>query len=253
MKKQIYILIVGIAFWACTGKKGEVGPQGDVGDKGPTGAAGQVGAKGPTGDQGKTGSAGIIGEVGSKGATPSANVYYSDWVDFDVWGKLSSEPVFYNSYKANKTSVLSIIPNPDKLTLTTFSTLGSYSVYHDNSKEITGTLFIFYSLISPSTKEQVIFNKDYQDGTFAASSSSFSGLWDIDTNLKTTPKIAQTLYVDFAKSKYSSTEDFLSILQNMKGKTRYIYIPIGMPAKNGRKISELKTYDDIINAYNIPR
>ncbi|SDD91761.1 Collagen triple helix repeat-containing protein [Mucilaginibacter pineti] len=67
MKKVTYLLsmLIVVALFTASCKKGDVGPQGDKGD---TGAAGVKGATG------------AAGEDGVKGATGTANVIYSDWL-----------------------------------------------------------------------------------------------------------------------------------------------------------------------------
>lgn len=252
MKKIIYTIIVMSLLTACTGEKGDVGPQGDQGTKGAVGVAGQVGGQGATGDKGPTGAAGGQGAAGSQGSTPAASVTSSDWTDLGAWDNSSSSAIFYYMYKTtSKNITLSLIPNSDKLSLSTFSTLGSYSVNHTVTKEVVGTLYVFYSLLTPEN-EQVIFSEDFENGTFSAFDSSISGLFDIDANLKTTPRIAQQLNISFAESKYKPADNLKTVLQNMKAKVRHIYVPLGIPSKNGRKAADIKTYQELIEAYNIP-
>ncbi len=252
MKKIIYILIA-YSIFACTGEKGDIGPAGDTGDKGATGAAGQVGAKGATGDKGATGVSGPVGATGDKGVTPSVNVSFSDWINLDTWVKFSSEPLFYNSFKTSQSIALSFLPSTDRLSISPFSTLSTYVVSKSSTNEVTGTLYVFYSLVHPTTKEQVIFNEYYRDSGLDISDSSYAGLFYTDSNLNTIPKFLQILYLDFSKNKYAATENFPTILKNMNAKIRFIYIPVGLPAKNGRAVGAKISYDDLVNAYNIPR
>ncbi len=252
MKKIIYIL-VAFSIFACTGEKGDIGPAGDTGDKGATGAAGQVGAKGATGDKGPMGVSGPVGPTGDKGATPSVNVSFSDWINLETWGRFSSDQIFYNSFKTSKSITLSFLPNRDKMSLSTSSTLGTYVVSNRATKEVVGTIYVFYSFTHPSTKEQVIFNEYYQDGALNFEDYSFSGFNVYDSNLNSTPTFSQILYLDFTKNIYPATADFPTILKNIDAKIRFIYIPIGLPAKNGRVVGTKISYDDLIDAYNIPR
>ncbi|OYU65312.1 MAG: hypothetical protein CFE22_14550 [Cytophagaceae bacterium BCCC1] len=252
MKKILLILIIA-SIEACTGEKGEIGPQGETGAKGPTGTSGQIGQKGPTGDKGATGEIGVQGETGLTGVTPSVKAYFSDWIEIDSWGKLSSDPIFYNSYKSSsKTLVLSFIPNPDRLTISTFSSLGVYNVTHIETKEIVGSLYVFNSVNTPNNG-QVIFPINYSDDDISLFDDSFAGLFAISADLKTTPKMYHQIYVDFSKEKYKSTDDFVAKLKEMKSKVRYIFIPAGLPAKNGRIYTSFKTYNELIDVYNIPR
>jgi len=253
MKKIVLSAILAISFIACSGEKGDVGPQGDVGAKGTIGTSGQTGAQGATGDKGPTGAGGSQGATGNQGPTPALGATFSDWADLGAWDNVSSSATFYYNHRtATKSFVLSLIPNPDKLTISTFSTLGSYAVYHTTTREVVGTLYSFYSLITPEN-QQVVFNNDFNNGTFKAYDLSISGLFEIDANLKTTPKILQQLYVSFTESKYKPTDDLKAVLQNMKAKIRFIYIPLGLPAKNGRQSADIKNYEELIKAYNIPR
>jgi hypothetical protein len=252
MKIILHILIIA-SIAACTGEKGEIGPQGETGAKGATGTSGQVGPKGQTGEKGATGDTGNQGETGLTGVTPSVKAYFSDWIEIDSWGKFSSDPLFYNSYKSSsKEIVLSFIPNPDKLNLSTFNSLGVFTVTHHVTKEIVGSLYVFNSVNTPNNG-QVVFPIYYSDDDISISDNSFAGLWSFFPDLKTTPKLYHRIYVDFSKEKYKSIDDFDAKLKEMKSKVRYIFIPTGLPAKNGRIDSSFKTYNELIEAYNIPR
>jgi hypothetical protein len=81
MKKTNYLLLmlISVALFTTSCKKGDDGPQGAQGDKGDTGAAGATGIAGATGPKGATGAAGPAGATGATGATGTANVIYSNW------------------------------------------------------------------------------------------------------------------------------------------------------------------------------
>lgn len=94
MKKTIVYLcaiIFVFSFTSC-GKDGDLGPEGKQGIEGTKGDRGELGAKGdrgddgkegPKGDRGERGEAGPRGERGESGKDGAANVFSSDWIDYD--------------------------------------------------------------------------------------------------------------------------------------------------------------------------
>lgn len=63
------IIVLGIAFAACSGSDGPVGEQGATGPAGIAGERGEPGPAGPAGDRGEPGQAAAQGEPGPKGAS----------------------------------------------------------------------------------------------------------------------------------------------------------------------------------------
>ena len=232
---------------SCKGEKGDIGPQGDPGAKGATGAAGTVGSAGATGDKGATGVVGTPGAAGEKGATPAVNVIFSDWDNMATW-KVSSGNKF--NYTSAKSYTLSLLPNSENLLLSFTSSLGAYTVRDTKTKEPVGSFYVYYSTTNPA-KQEVIFSEGYNYGTFQMSdnSSTFFGI----LNQKTVPTLESDLSVNFSPNNYKDTDNFLALLADMKTKIRFIYIPIGMPAKSGRKISSSPTYQELTETYGIPK
>ena len=246
MKFFIYTLII-VAFTACKGEKGDVGPIGDTGVKGAVGTAGQTGATGSTGGTGATGNTGDQGLPGDKGAIPAVNIIFSDWDNLNTWQVSSSSKFIYSNLKNYN---LTMLPNSDKLLLDYFSTLGSYVVRDATTKEPVGSFYVYYSITNPS-KEEFIFSEMYDFGSFQITDRSHAFFNLI--GLKIVPELDSKLIITFSTNTYKDTDNFSGIISSMKPKVRFIYIPIGLPAKNGRKAAGFKTYQELAEAYNIPQ
>lgn len=246
IKFFIYTLII-VAFAACKGEKGDVGPIGDTGAKGAVGAAGQAGSTGATGATGATGNTGDQGLPGDKGATPAVNIIFSDWDNLNTWQVSSSSKFIYTNLKNYN---LTMLPNYEKLALDYFSTLDSRVVRDATTKEPVGSFYVYYSIINPA-KEEFIFSEKYDYGSFLITDGS-TVFFNI-VGLKTVPEFDSKLTITFSSNNYKDTDNFSGIISSMKPKVRFVYIPIGLPAKNGRKAADFKTYQELAEAYNIPQ
>ena len=66
------------------GPEGPQGPQGEQGPRGETGPRGEQGARGLQGPQGEQGPQGPLGPQGVQGEPGTANVIYSEWINFNL-------------------------------------------------------------------------------------------------------------------------------------------------------------------------
>ncbi len=246
MKNLIYLLLI-VVLASCKGEKGDIGPIGDTGAKGTTGAAGTVGSAGAAGDKGATGVVGATGTTGDKGTTPAVSVIFTDWDNITSW-KVTSGSKF--NYTTAKSYNLTLLPNSENLLLNFTSLSGAYTVRDTKTKEPVGSFYVYFSITNPA-KQEVIFSEDYNYGTFQISdnSSTFFGI----LNQKTVPTLENELNVNFSPNNYKDSDNFLALLADMKTKIRFIFIPIGMPAKAGRKLTVSPSYQELLEAYNIPK
>ncbi len=117
--KPLLILLFPVVLLSCKGPQGEPGPQGakgETGTQGPAGAQGNTGAAGPAGPQGNTGAAGTPGlqgpagpqgdsgpqgpqgpagpqgATGAQGPAGTANVIYSEWINWTTgWTRVTNQ------------------------------------------------------------------------------------------------------------------------------------------------------------------
>ena len=77
--KHLFLSLIIIFTFSCSGEKGEIGPKGDPGQNGIDGTDGSNGTDGTNGIDGQDGSDGQDGTNGTDGQDGNANVFSSDW------------------------------------------------------------------------------------------------------------------------------------------------------------------------------
>ena len=255
MKNYFFILFSLILLQSCIGDPGAIGPQGDIGDKGPTGAPGKPGTQGPTGSTGATGALGAPGNQGPQGTTPSAHVHFSPWDDLAPWRGSTTSPSDKFQFRTSKFISLNFLPNATQLAIKLnannagMSSLGSFVITNRTTNEVAGSLYIFNQIKLPSEKDPIIFNFTYTNGNLTIedlSSGSFS------SSLDNIPMIFSFLEGSILKNNLSAQTEALDFFQKLNAKQRFIFIPIGLPAANGRTRQSFTSYQELIQAYRIP-
>lgn len=255
MKNYIYTLFTLIFLSSCTGDQGPIGPQGDRGDKGATGAAGQPGTQGPTGPTGATGAPGSAGNQGPQGTTPAAKVYFSNWDNVSPWISITSFSPDEFEFSSSKFITLNFLPNAAQLAIIRntndfgFSSLGSFVVANRTTNEVAGSLYIFNQIKLPSEKDPIVFNFAYTNGNLTIEDLSFVVL---SSSVDNTPRILSSLNGSILKNTLPVETEAFDFFQKLNAKQRFIFIPIGLPAANGRTRQSFTSYQELIQAYRIP-
>ena len=261
MKNSLYILLISIGISSCAGEKGDVGPIGNSGAAGTTGAAGTAGGTGTTGATGATGATGTTGGKGATGATGTTGetgatgdpatiktVTYTDWVSFSDW-KVNPNVSTTYGYFSQKQVLLTNIPNYSKTSVSFFSDQGVFLVTSDVTKEIVGSLYYFHSIDPEANGSQIVFSDGYGNGKIVVNNTNH-GLFTVQS-LVIVPTIEGTLGIQFSKSQYVSTFDFLGQIKKMNPRIRAVFIPIDL-IKGGRISAEPMSYEEVVRRYNIP-
>lgn len=255
MKNYLYTFITLIILSSCTGDQGPIGPQGDAGDKGPTGTAGQPGPTGPTGPVGATGAAGAPGNPGPQGTTPNAQMYYTNWENVGQWRNSTFIAPDKFDFSTSTFRELAFLPNANQLVLDknvitiSEAVLGSFIVRNTITGEITGSLYVFNQIKLPTEKDPIVFNGSFSNGVLTCNDESGKYTNSLINNL---PQLFYFLNASVQKSSFPVQADALEFIQKLETKRRFIYIPIGLPPANGRMRQSFTSYQDLIEAYNIP-
>lgn len=149
----IALITIGVIFTSCEGPEGPQGPAGAKGDTGAQGTAGQTGAAGATG---------------------TANVIYSEWLDFPT-GNHSSSTNFERVYVISAPKITQAIVDGGlvytyvKETGGWVGTLPYSSLYTSGGTSVVGSILNFSSI----TVGNVVFRQKWQTpGTPATSFST---------------------------------------------------------------------------------
>jgi Collagen triple helix repeat (20 copies) len=247
MKNIIYSIVLGSFLVACQGSQGEIGPRGDTGIKGNTGAAGMPGTQGPIGNTGPTGAPGPIGPTGPIGVTPSPTLLYTNWEPMDNWVATTATALGF-PYTFKKRYNLTFLPDYQNLNVSYFSKLGSYLVTKPSGEPV-GNLYLYHKF-TISDNNEIVFNSQYDNGKINLEDDS-SGWFTFENN-KVVPVMDEVFICTFSKDHYKASDDLKGIITKMSPKVRFIFIPVGLPAKTGIHLEKIKTYQQLKEHFDIP-